>query len=50
MKIKNTKDFRGMVLDRIEADGVRLKEFTKDQKVKIIKTYAAVLFSETKNK
>jgi hypothetical protein len=38
----NTKANRAAILNRIEKDGVSLKEFSKDQKIEIIKTYAAV--------
>ena len=38
----NTQANRDVILNRIEKDGVNLKEFSKDQKIKIIKTYAAV--------
>mgnify|MGYP003645543818 CR=1 FL=1 len=42
MKKLNTQANRTAILDRMERDGVSLKEFTKAQKIKIIKTYAAV--------
>ena len=38
----NTKANRVAILNRMEKDGVSLKEFSKDQKIEIIKTYAAV--------
>ena len=46
MSALNTQANRNIILDRIEKDGVSLKEFNKEQKVKIIKTYAAVCISE----
>tara|TARA_R110000850_G_scaffold149536_2_gene271923 strand:- start:965 stop:1132 length:168 start_codon:yes stop_codon:yes gene_type:complete len=42
----NTKANRTAILNRIEKDGVNLSEFNKDQKVELIKTYAAVCLNE----
>jgi hypothetical protein len=42
----NTQANRNIILDRIEKDGVSLSDFTKEQKVGIIKTYAALCLSE----
>lgn len=42
----NTLENRIVILDRIEKDGVNLKEFNKSQQVELIKTYAAVCMVE----
>jgi len=42
----NTAANREIILNRIKKDGVKLGEFTKEQKVEIIKTYAAVCMVE----
>ena len=42
----NTQANRTVILDRIEKDGVNLSEFNKEQKVELIKTYAAVCLNE----
>ena len=42
----NTQANRATILDRIEKDGVNLSEFNKEQKVELIKTYAAVCLNE----
>lgn len=44
----NTPEFRTEILNRIERDGINLKEFNEDQQARIIKQYAAVLLTETK--
>ena len=41
----NTKEIRTQILDRIEADGVNLSEFTKDVKIMIIKAYALAIIA-----
>ena len=43
----NTQANRAEILNRIENDGVNLKEFSKAQKIEIIKMYAAVCLSES---
>lgn len=45
MKIENTKELRSTILDRIEGDGVNLREFTEAQQIEIIKMYAAVILA-----
>lgn len=42
----NTQENRDLILDTIESHGVNLSEFSEEQKVEIIKTYAAMLYSE----
>ena len=42
----NTQANRDMILNRIEKDGVSLSEFNKEQKIELIKTYAAVCLNE----
>ena len=42
----NTQANRTTILDRIEKDGVNLSEFNKEQKIELIKTYAAVCLNE----
>lgn len=42
----NTQSNRAVILDRIEKDGVKLSEFSKDQKMEIIKIYSAVCLNE----
>ena len=42
----NTQANRTAILDRIEKDGVRLSDFNKEQKIKIVKQYAVVCLSE----
>lgn len=42
----NTQTNRAVILDTIEAHGVNLSEFNEEQKVEIIKAYAAFCYSE----
>jgi hypothetical protein len=39
------EEFTSAILDKILADGVRLNDFTNDQKQKIIITYAAAMLA-----
>ena len=42
----NTQASRTAILNRIEKDGVNLSEFNKDQKIQLIKVYAATCLNE----
>ena len=42
----NTQANRDTILNRIEKDGVKLSGFNKNQKIELIKTYAAVCLNE----
>lgn len=42
----NTQENRNTILNTIESHGIDLSEFTEEQKVEIIKTYAALCYSE----
>ena len=42
----NTQANRDTILSRIEKDGVSLSDFNKEQKIELIKTYAAVCLNE----
>ena len=42
----NTKANRNTILNRIEKDGVNLSEFNEDQKIQLIKVYAATCLNE----
>ena len=42
----NTQANRTAILNRIEKDGVNLSEFNEDQKIQLIKVYAATCLNE----
>jgi hypothetical protein len=42
----NTQANRNAILDTIESHGINLAEFTEEQKVEIIKSYAALCYSD----
>jgi ACT domain-containing protein len=48
MENLNNPEFKQKVLDKLEKDGVNLKEFNEEQQRKIIITYAAVLLNQEK--
>jgi len=39
-------DLKDKILAKLKANNVKLDEFTEDQKLRIIKTYAAVIYIE----
>lgn len=42
----NTQANRNLILDTIENYGIRLSDFNEEQKIEIIKAYAAMLYDD----
>lgn len=42
----NTQENRNIIQDKIKSHGINLSEFAEEQKIEIIKAYAALCYSD----